>query len=586
MKKSWLKIFSGLFVCCWLLVTFAALAGMYHLWWQRERVLYLGKTVQEQRQTVFQRAGFPVSFVEKTRQLKQQWQPTVHYTAQGDITTSLSYIKYLLLPRVPSGSLSHVLTVRGETWSAVGGQDVPSGREPVVSKTKNAFGLFSSLFLLTGLGFLLRKFFVSTLTWPETLGVSCFFLTLVVLPTRFFFHSADMAFMTVAGLGLTGWLCHAGCLMERGGGKSGFYSFFRKGMLQQIDKRYLLGVLVVIIVLATLWSLIMSVIVVPDDWDAWAIWGSKAKDLALGTGPLQDVTLFVHADYPLLWPAVWAFSGWLSGGWEECWSRGWGTIFLILCIWEIIYTVKNRSNSLPAGVFAGALFVSMPNIPLITSWGYAEAPLWLMMTCGLSCLLRWGDTGRVRDIVLAGLFAAAAAFTKNEGMLFALLLGCLVVLISFGRIKPVVLYCLPLILCYSLWLYWSRIYLDLGSHATAGLHLDLESMARAWNRLPPALDMITHMWLDIKQWNIVGAGLTLGLLGLPFFPRGKRIAMSFLLLPLGLLLGYLVIVVFHSLEIYWLVGTSWNRMTAQVMPLFIVVLVPIYWCYFREKFSD
>ena len=58
----------------------------------------------------------------------------------------------------------------------------------------------------------------------------------------------------------------------------------------------------------------MSVVVVPDDWDAWAIWGSKARVLAQGTGPLYDVTRFGHPDYPLLWPTIWAFSGWLTGG--------------------------------------------------------------------------------------------------------------------------------------------------------------------------------------------------------------------------------------------------------------------------------
>jgi len=81
---------------------------------------------------------------------------------------------------------------------------------------------------------------------------------------------------------------------------------------------YLIGLLIFV------WSLLMAVIVVPDDWDAWAIWGAKAKVLALAQGPLENVIYFGHQDYPLLWPAVWAFSGWCSGGWEEHWSRGWG----------------------------------------------------------------------------------------------------------------------------------------------------------------------------------------------------------------------------------------------------------------------
>ena len=575
MKKTWLKIFSGLFVCCWLLVTFAALAGMYHLWWQRERVLYLGKTVQEQRQTVFQRAGFPVSFVEKTRQLKQQWQPTVHYTAQGDITTSLSYIKYLLLPRVPSGSLSHVLTVRGETWSAVGGLDVPFGREAVVAKTNNAFGLFSSLFFLTGLGFLWRKFFGRTFTWPESFGVSCLFLTLIVLPIRFVFYSADSAFIIAMGAGLSGWFLFLFERMKRVSVERNFV--VSSGVPTSKSNRYFLGILVVLIISAALWSMMMSVVVVPDDWDAWAIWGSKAKVLALGTGPLHDVTWFGHADYPLLWPVVWAFSGWISGGWEECWSKGWGAIFLVLCVWEIICIVRYQTKSVLAGVFAGALFISMPNVPLIASWGYAEAPLWLMMTCGLACFLRWTDTGKARAIVLAGVFAAAAAYTKNEGMLFALLLGCLSIFSPQKRLRSLLYYSMTFACCYFLWFYWARVYVDLGSHATVGLHFDGESLQRALHRLPAALDAIGHMWRDVRQWNVVGGVLVLAVLGAPLLWRRERIQLLYLLLPLGLLSGYLVIVLLHSAEIYWQVGTAWNRLTVQTLPLFIVLLVPLYY---------
>ena len=34
----------------WLLVNLTDLAGMYNLWWQRERVLYQGKSIQQQRE--------------------------------------------------------------------------------------------------------------------------------------------------------------------------------------------------------------------------------------------------------------------------------------------------------------------------------------------------------------------------------------------------------------------------------------------------------------------------------------------------------------------------------------------------------
>lgn len=592
MKNVRCRMTMGVLLTCWLVVSLAALVGMYHLWWQRERVVYLGKDVLQQREIVFQRAGFFPSFVEKTELLKQQWSPSVRYTAKGDLTTSFSYIKYLLIPRIPSGKENHTLTITADAWSVVGGEERPvSEKYFAQSNTKSPVGFFLSLFFIAGVGCLLRMVFGNSLHWPEALGLACFFLLLVVLSVRFFSHSAQLAFLSVLLAGLAGWV---GLLFSyfqkryRLGSQDKGRTSCRFLYLQNIlmKEKVVTGVFIAVIVLAVFWSLIMAVIVVPDDWDSWAIWGGKAKVLALGTGPLHDVTWFGHADYPLLWPAVWAFSGWLSGGWEEYWSRGWGMVFLVLCVWEIVCIVNHRSKSLSAGFFAGALLVSIPNVPLITSWGYAEAPLWLMMTCGLGTFLRWSDTEKIRDVILTALFAAAAAYTKNEGILFALLLGSLVAVTAHGRIQPFLYYCLIVVLFYSPWLYWSRIYLDLGSHATGGLHLGTETLQRAWQRFPSAFDAIRHMWLDIKQWNIVGAGIAFSLLGLPLLWRHDKQMTLSLALPLGLLVGYLVIILFHPAEIYWQIGTAWNRLTVQTIPLFLVLLVSMYWRFFKEKICD
>lgn len=588
MISSWVRTFVWLFLGCWLLVSLAALAGMYNLWWQRERVLYLGKSVQQQREVVFQRAGFPPSFVEKIDLLERQWPQFVHYLAKGDLTTSLSYVKYLLIPRIPSGEGSYVITAKGDDWSVIGESNRQLSNVAHPPDTRNPAVFFLSLFFLTGFGFLMRKFWGSSLSWPEALGLSCFFLTLLVLPIRFFTFSAIPAFWGTLVIGLAGWI-------------SMFFSAFRKrvppGSLKKAvvcwsfvdekkiqEKDWILGgVLVTVIVLALLWSLIMSVIVVPDDWDAWAIWGSKAKELALGNGPLHDVTWFGHADYPLLWPVIWAFTGWLSGGWEEYWSRGWGTIFLFLCVWEIICIVRSQSKSLTAGLLAGALFVSMPNVPLLASWSYAEAPLWLMMTCGLARFLRWQDKGNIRDVLLAALFAAAAAYTKNEGVLFALLLGCMLVMSGRRRFQAIMLYSIIFLSCYALWFYWSRIYYDLGSHATDGLHPGRTILQRAVQRAPSAVDAVSHMWGDIRQWSIVGCGMALSLIGVFFQRECNGIKKHFLLLPVGLLTGYFVIILFHAAEVYWQVGTAWNRLTVQSLPLFMVLLVPMYWRLLRGK---
>ncbi|MCI5194018.1 MAG: hypothetical protein D3915_12985 [Candidatus Electrothrix sp. AU1_5] len=579
MKNTLKKISIWLLGICWLSVTFAALAGMYHLWWQRERVLYSGKSITQQRETVFQRAGFPSSLVKKTESLIRQWPADVRYEARGD-STSLSYIKYLLIPRIPADNTSYILMAKGEELTFTKADiDQRQILDTQFLDTNNPLGLILSFTLLLGWAGLILRLWREKLTWPESLALSCFFITLLVLPIRFFFHSAHVAFIGATIIGVIGWMNMIFNYFSIKGEKgwveriTGVLSipFAGKKRKEQVFVALLLGITLA----AISWSFIMSVVVVPDDWDAWAIWGSKAKVLAQGTGPLHDVTKFGHPDYPLLWPTIWGFSGWLSGGWEECWSKGWGTIFLFFCVWEIVHIVKEQCRSLTAGLLAGALFVSIPNVPLLASWSYAEAPLWLMMTCGLACFLRWQDRSSRGGVVIVALFAAATAYTKNEGILFAVLLGTLFFFGGRNRLRAVFIYASIFIFCYLLWWYWSRIYYDLGSHVTVGLHFDTGLLYRAAKRIPSACEAIFTMWRDIRQWNIVGFGIISVLVGtlFGFGYEGRRL---YLLLPAGLILGYLVVILFHNAEIYWQIGTAWNRLTTQTLPLFLVLLVPMY----------
>ena len=109
-QHEYFRIAIRIFLVLWILTSLVAIAGMYQLWWHRERALYLGKSVERQREVVFQRAGFPSSLVAKISLLDRQWPPFVHYAAKGDVTT-LSYIKYLLIPRIPSGQGTHSIAM-------------------------------------------------------------------------------------------------------------------------------------------------------------------------------------------------------------------------------------------------------------------------------------------------------------------------------------------------------------------------------------------------------------------------------------------------------------------------------------------
>ena len=579
-KHEYFRIAIWIFLVLWILTSFAAIAGMYRLWWKREQKLYLGKDVTQQRIAVFKRAGFPAEMLKTIENINQNWPLDIRYEALGN-QNIMSYLSYLLIPRVPSKISDFKIYFEDGVLKYQGPKD-SYGSTFRHNKTPHYKGFLFSVILVSGIAILIRKSLGhASLSLPESFGLSFLLLMALVLLSIKLFESANTGFRVASGIGIIGWgYTILSCVKRRYYLKIGIlrkncFSFFCCLFSNKKLKTILVFSACLILVLSLFWSFLMSVVVVPDDWDAWAIWGSKAKLLALGHGPLMDVTKFGHSDYPLLWPSIWSFSGWCAGGWEEQWSRGWGAMFLFLSAWELFLIIRKRTQSEVAGILTAAFFLSVPMVPLLASWSYAEAPLWLMMLCGLAFLFQWQESGKKYDVVMAGVFCAAAAYTKNEGVLFALLLGLWFAALSGNRVVSVALFFSVFLACYAPWIYWTRVVHDLGSHAIAGLNLSAKSIQLAADRLPAALEAIRRMWLDIRQWSIVGWGMGIAWVYFLFSPRTRnRFA---LLLPAFMLAAFLAVVLFHTADITWQVNTSWNRLTVQVFPLFFVTVIPEVW---------
>lgn len=332
--------------------------------------------------------------------------------------------------------------------------------------------------------------------------------------------------------------------------------------------RYTLGA---IIAGAVVWSLLMAAVVVPDDWDAWAQWGPKAKLLALSSGPLSEVKHFVpgSGDYPLLWPAVWAFSGWCAGGWEEQWSKAWGPLFLLLTAGQSGLLASRFLKRREAGWLMAALFVSMPAVPLVASWAYAEAPFWLMLVSATGRLLQWQETRIRRDLLWAGLFLAAAACTKHEGALFGGL-AAVWVFMNSRSVRDVVTATFPLAILYGAWMTYVRIYIRTSNHALSGLGVTGRSAAEWMGILVSALRHVLHVWMDPKQWILVLPLLVIGSGWL--FISGRSQDRLNLFLPWGFLIGLFGIVIMQGADWSWQLGVAWNRLSIQGVAVLLPVL--------------
>lgn len=567
MKTPHLRSILVVLLVGWFGVTLAAFAGMAHLWWTRERVLYVGKTTWEQRVEVLERAGLDPMIVVNAVRLASAWPPGVSYDIRGG-GDHPSYIKYLLAPRIPSGGPGHEMLIQNGRVSAMGLRQAGSAGGTAAVETRSPAGFLLSLVLLSALAIGVRRIArQAELSFPEAFALALLFLSVAVGLSRFFLRTAVPGYaLTVAaalGIGAYGLAAvarkhPAGEGAARPSGSAGAGLCLLLGCVS---------------VGAVILSFLFSVVVVPDDWDAWAIWGAKAKVLALGEGSLKDVIWFGHEDYPLLWPGLWAFSAWLGGGWEEHWCRGWGALLFGLAVWQCgVVIFRKTGRRLPA-LAGAALFASIPKAVMVASWSYAEAPLWLMTVCAFGRLWTAVDASQEPfDAVWAGLFAVAGALTKNEGLFFAVV-GLFWILLAGGRSrwKKVLLYALPLVLLYLPWVWWTRIGLVLGSHATAGLGVTSASLAHAAQRLGPALGQVMEIWADVRQWSVGLLFLVAG--GVYTVVKGDGKTRLALTIPCALLAGLFAVVVFHTADLHWQMGTAWDRLTLQALLPLIVITV-------------
>jgi hypothetical protein len=154
----------------------------------------------------------------------------------------------------------------------------------------------------------------------------------------------------------------------------------------------------------------------------------KAKWVALS--PLRPIppvfhdpeVSFSHQDYPLALPFLIAGIYSLGGGISEELAK---TLLLpqYLALVAVIYSALRGIHRRAVAVTITAIFAAGPVLTRNAGLVVAETPLLLAYAATLALLLRWMENGSRRDLVLGGFFMSVAAFTKNEGLALAPLIG-------------------------------------------------------------------------------------------------------------------------------------------------------------------
>jgi hypothetical protein len=162
-------------------------------------------------------------------------------------------------------------------------------------------------------------------------------------------------------------------------------------------------------------------------WDAWMTWNVHARFLFRGGDEwlmmFSDASRLRHPDYPFLVPSLVARS-WSYIGVEHLAAPAvLGFLFTFATVGVLGSTLAVlRGHS--QGLLAAMLLVSTPFFVVHGTSQYADVPLGLYLTTTLA-LLCLHDRFRLSgngSLLLAGLAAGLAAWTKNEGLLFLLAL--------------------------------------------------------------------------------------------------------------------------------------------------------------------
>ncbi|MBA4388119.1 MAG: hypothetical protein C0404_09070, partial [Verrucomicrobia bacterium] len=200
----------------------------YTLWWKRDRILYSGKTVHEQRVEVFKRAGLKHRTVKSLEELASWLPPNTHYSMKGGGETQ-SYARYLLAPRIQVRD-SDCRLVIGDDAITVEGVDARAGAK---DEPRHGWrGVLLSVVILAGISALFLKSLRGLrLSVPESAALGATAVCIVVVLTRAMASGFSAAgwILAMAGVGGLTWLVsdwirrarHGAGSEEAGGARSG-----------------------------------------------------------------------------------------------------------------------------------------------------------------------------------------------------------------------------------------------------------------------------------------------------------------------------------------------------------------------------
>ncbi len=323
-----------------------------------------------------------------------------------------------------------------------------------------------------------------------------------------------------------------------------------------------------------------------QDIDAFAIWAFKAKVAVLQ--PLRPLPSaftdpglsYSHQDYPLGFPLLVA-GAYAAVGRVDVAAGKLVLIPIYLALVGVVYGGVRRYHRRGLAVTVTALVVAAPTLARNAQLSVAETPLVLMFAATASMLLRWVERRDRRDLLLAGGFAAAAAFTKNEGLGLLPIYAVAVAVVAGTSARDVRrarwrdaaaagIVAAAVIgpwLAYRLWL--PKTHEDYGAKLASG-----SAVLHGLPRLPYVLAHFLARPFDAKRSGLIGYVL-LGSAAFGWAALGRppaRVLWGILVAQIGLYVATFVVTPWDPAELVPMIG---DKLFAQATPV-VALLVAVH----------
>jgi hypothetical protein len=301
--------------------------------------------------------------------------------------------------------------------------------------------------------------------------------------------------------------------------------------------------------------------------DAWSIWAIKAASIVElgGLDPefLSSAAVF-NADYPLVVPVLelvaMRFAGWPT----ELVPLQLGLVFLTFPA-ALVALLRDRVRPLLLWTVVIAVALA-PSLQVQTASTVADMTLAVFFALAGAAGWRWVETGEREFLWLAGVFGAAAAGTKAEGLVFVALLFAALAVAS--RRRAAMLVGVGAVLTLLPWELWSRRH-EIGNAIADAGGADLGPLGR----LPSAGFDVTKELADPSSWLALVA-LGCAAVVLAFVRRERRAAAFTAGVALGCLAAVLAAYWATPLDFDYHVATSVRRVITAPA-LFVAAMTPL-----------